>query len=429
MKKMKYQRLTRNAISKKLNVERRSPKAVFKFFSCCFVLLTCMAHTMAQTDKDKYLLLKNFPFLYMIEVPLTKSSANPSGFTESYYRILRDVENVKDCKTASCYSTALQFTDAEIAAIGNDLVHLVMTKGPVKDRVSKLKQGGLYPLFMVEPDTTYARKAWQTEARGIAYILNTYIGGQKPLYPKIDSISFNKDDPAFRNTVAFTVQKVLKNKSGAFFSMSMLFAIEALKLNDRDEAARYEPLMAGENAAAFNSVKKIKWKSYPYSAILVPGLGPEQPDVKLDPNGAKRCDSAAVRYREGKAPFIVVSGGHVHPNKTPYCEAIEMKKYMVEVLKIPASAIIIEPHARHTTTNLRNTNRLIFRFKIPFDKPVLIVTDAAQNTYINGSMKDKVIKELGYTPFSTIKKLSATETEYLPSDNSRQVNTFDPLDP
>jgi hypothetical protein len=336
---------------------------------------------------------------------------------------------MNDCKTAGCYSTALQFTDAEIAAIGDDLVHLVMTKGPVKDRVSKLKQGGLYPLFMKEPDTTYARKAWQTEARGIAYILNTYIAGQKPLYPKIDSISYDKNDPAFRDKVAATVQKVMKNKSGAFFSMSVLFAIEALKLNDRDEAARYEPLTAGENAAAFSSVKKIKWKSYPYSAILVPGLGPEQPDVKLDPNGAKRCDSAAFRYREGKAPFIVVSGGHVHPNKTPYCEAIEMKKYLVEVLKIPASAIIIEPHARHTTTNLRNTNRLIFRFKIPFDKPVLIVTDAAQNGYINGSMKDKVLKELGYTPFSTIKKLSATETEYLPSDNSRQVNTFDPLDP
>jgi hypothetical protein len=211
--------------------------------------------------------------------------------------------------------------------------------------------------------------------------------------------------------------------------VSVLFAVEALKLNERDEAARYEPLTALENAAAYKTVKKIKWRQYPYSVILVPGLGPEQPGVKLDPNGAKRCDSAAVRYREGKAPFLVVSGGHVHPNKTPYCEAIEMKKYMVEVLHIPAAAIIIEPHARHTTTNLRNTNRLIFRFKMPFKKPVLIVTDAAQNTYINGSMKDKVVKELGYTPFSTIKKLSATETEYLPTDDSRQVNSLDPLDP
>jgi hypothetical protein len=47
----------------------------------------------------------------------------------------------------------------------------------------------------------------------------------------------------------------------------------------------------------------------------------------------------------------------------------------------------------------------------------------------NGSMKDKVVKELGYTSFSSIKKLSATETEYLPSDNSRQANALDPLDP
>lgn len=402
---------------------------VLKFFSCCFVLLICTANATAQSDKDKNLLLKNFPFLYMLEVPLQNSPVNPSSFSESYYRILRDAENMKNCNVASCYSNVLQFTDAEIAAIGDDLVHLVMTRGPVKDRVSKLKHGGLYPLFMKESDTAYTRKAWQTEARGIAYILNTYIGGQKPLYPKIDSISFDKNDPGFRDKVTASVQKVLKNKSGAFFSISILFAVEALKLNERDEAVRYEPLMAGENAAAFNSVGKVQWKKYPYSVILVPGLGPEQPGVKLDPNGAKRCDSAAVRFREGKAPFLVVSGGHVHPNKTPYCEAIEMKKYMVEVLHIPATAIIIEPHARHTTTNLRNTNRLIFRFKLPFKKPVLIVTDAAQNTYINGSMKDKVVKELGYTPFNTIKKLSTTETEYLPTDDSRQVNSLDPLDP
>lgn len=409
MKKMKYQ--------------------VLKFFSCCVVLLTFTANASAQTEKDKYLQLKNFPFLYMIEVPLQRSTVQPNSFVESYYRILRDVENMKDCKTASCYSTALQFTDAEIAAIGNDLVHLVTAPGTVKERVTKLKKSGLYPLFMKEPDTAFVRKAWETDARGIAYVLNTYIAGKKPLYPKIDSISFDKADAGFRDKVAATVQKVMKNKSGAFFSMSLLFAVEALKLNDRDEAARYLPLTAGENAAAFNRVQKIKWKNYPYSAILVPGLGPEQPDVKLDPNGAKRCDSAAVRYREGKAPFVVVSGGHVHPNKTPYCEAIEMKKYMVEVLHLPASAIIIEPHARHTTTNLRNANRLLFLFKMPFNKPVLIVTDAAQNTYINGSMKDKVVKELGYRPFSSMTKLSATETEYLPSDNSRQANSLDPLDP
>ncbi len=205
--------------------------------------------------------------------------------------------------------------------------------------------------------------------------------------------------------------------------------MDALQLNGRDEAIRYEPLTAKENAAAYKRAAGINWQSYPYSMILVPGLGPEQPGLRLDPNGAKRCDSAALRYRAGLAPFLVVSGGHVHPNKTPYCEAIEMKKYMVEVLKIPAAAIIIEPYARHTTTNLRNANRLVYLFKMPSDKPVMIVSDASQTKYINGNMKGKVQKELGYLPFQSIRQLSSTETEYIPSVNSLQINPIDPLDP
>jgi hypothetical protein len=403
---------------------------VFKFFSCCVVLLISMANAMAQTDKDKLLQLKNFPFLYMLEVPLQKVNKPPHSFILNRLKLEKDAaENIKNCKSASCFASMLQFNDAEIALQGNELVRLVLTDKAFRKSVNVLKKSGLYPLFMQDADTAYVRKAWQVEARGIDHILNTYIGGQKPLYPKIDSISFDKEDPAFHEKVTAIVKKALNKRTDAFYSIPMLLAVEALKLNERDEAVRYEPLTEQENAAAYKSVKKINWNKYSYSAILIPGLGPEQPGVKLDPNGAKRCDSAAVRYREGKAPFLVVSGGHVHPNKTPWCEAIEMKKYMVEVLHIPASAIIIEPHARHTTTNLRNTNRLIFRFKMPFKKPVLIVTDAAQNTYINGGMKNKVVKELGYTPFSSIKKLSATETEYLPTDDSRQVNPLDPLDP
>jgi hypothetical protein len=59
----------------------------------------------------------------------------------------------------------------------------------------------------------------------------------------------------------------------------------------------------------------------------------------------------------------------------------------------------------------------------------MIVTDTFQTNYINGNMRDKVVKELGYTPFSSMKKISATETEYIPSESSRQVNSMDPLDP
>ena len=106
-----------------------------------------------------------------------------------------------------------------------------------------------------------------------------------------------------------------------------------------------------------------------------------------------------------------------------------MKAYMVKVLHIPSNAIIIEPHARHTTTNLRNANRVIYRFNIPANKPVLIVTDASQSRYINNSMGDKVVKELGYKPYTSITKLSAFETAYIPSENSMQINSPDPLDP
>lgn len=403
---------------------------VVRILCCGLLLVTSTVKALALTDAEKTLLAKNFTFLYMLEASLQKLHPEPSFFTTLRSRFEMSARYIaKNCATAACYGTTFQFSDPEIISIGNDLVHVVLTNDQIRKEVRILKARGPFPLFRSYADTIFVRKAWEADARGINHILSTYIEGRAPLYAKIDSISFDKNDPAFRDKVTGCVNDVLKNKSAAFFSIPLLLAVKALQLNGRDEAARYEPLIKKENAEPFRQVKKIKWKSFPYSAILVPGLGPEQPGVALDPGGARRCDSAAVRYRAGLAPFIVVSGGHVHPNKTPYCEAVEMKKYMVDVLHIPAAAIIIEPHARHTTTNLRNTNRIIYHFKLPAGKPVLIVTDAAQNSYINGVMKDRGMKELGYTPFSSIKKKSATETEYIPSENSRQINSMDPLDP
>lgn len=405
---------------------------VVKFF-CCFLLLISTVDALATHEKDGVLFRKNFPLLYLLEFPMVRLNKGSQSLEAIRRRFERDAHDViKSCKTTDCHSSTLQFTDAEITSIGDELAHLVLTDVTLRKIIRNIKLDGVYPLYTREADTIYIRKAWQTEARGINYILGTYIDGRAPLYPKIDSISFRKDDPIFRDSISASVSRLLdkrSNKNTTFFTIPLKLALEALRLNGRDEAVRYEPIFQNHNDAAYHYVRKVKWDSYPYSVILVPGLGPEKPEVKLDPNGAKRCDSAAVRYRAGKAPFIVVSGGHVHPYKTPYCEALEMKKYMIEVLHIPAAAIIIEPHARHTTTNLRNTNRLIYSFKIPAGKPVMIVTDTFQNNYINGNMRDKVVKELGYTPFSSMKKISATETEYLPSENSNQVNSMDPLDP
>ena len=141
-----------------------------------------------------------------------------------------------------------------------------------------------------------------------------------------------------------------------------------------------------------------------------------------------RCKSAARQYFAGKAPFVVVSGGSVHPYKTKYNEAIEMKKYMISTLHLPESAVIIEPHARHTTTNIRNDVRLVFRYGMPISKPGLIVTDKSQNDGIT-NMDKRCLKELGYVPYKLGKRLSETALEFYPVITSLQIDADEPMDP
>ena len=52
---------------------------------------------------------------------------------------------------------------------------------------------------------------------------------------------------------------------------------------------------------------------------------------------------------KAKPHFLCVSGGFVHPIRTRFSEAIEMKHDLMTRFGIPANAIIVDPHARHTT--------------------------------------------------------------------------------
>jgi hypothetical protein len=203
-----------------------------------------------------------------------------------------------------------------------------------------------------------------------------------------------------------------------------------LKINSRDEAKRFEPLEKGENARAFARLAKVRWNKYPYSAIVVPGAGPEQAGVALDPAGLARITLAAKRYREGLAPFILVSGGYVHPSQTPFCEAIDMKRALIRDLGIPADSILIDPHARHTTTNLRNASRLLYRYGFPLDRPALITTDEAQTRDIRSpEFVHRQEEELGYLPFRKLKPISPNDTAFYVEINSLQADSSDPLDP
>ena len=122
----------------------------------------------------------------------------------------------------------------------------------------------------------------------------------------------------------------------------------------------------------------------------------------------------------------------MHPAGTKYCEAIEMKRYLMEQYGLPEEAIIVDPFARHTTTNIRNANRIIFHNGIPADKPVLVISSPSHITSITEaghSFDIRNLRELGYLPYSDMEKISVSEARYVPSMLSLQSNPVDPLDP
>lgn len=216
----------------------------------------------------------------------------------------------------------------------------------------------------------------------------------------------------------------------AFYAPSLALARRLLDANRRDEAGRFEPMHEGENAAAVRRVASVRWADFPYTAIVVPGAGPDRDDVALDPWAKMRLELAVMRYRRGQAPFILVSGGYVHPNQTPFNEALEMKRALVRDFGVPAEAVIIDPHARHTTTNLRNAARLALRYGLPASSPMLITSDAGQSAYISSKeFHDRCLGEMGHLPGTLGRRLSAFDQEFTPSVRALHADPTDPLDP
>lgn len=385
-----------------------------------------------SATKDSILSAKIFPLLSAVK---NKVRLNQAPTTAK--RILDSVQSVQsnrvqkalqNCKTASCYADSTKWTEKEINRIGDALIGFYQHDNQFKETIAQLKKDGSYALFESLPDTALLRNAWNQSAKGINRIFDIYIKGERPRYYKIDSISYKRGDTGYKQLVNKALADYANNSTN-FFDLSLNTAIKTLRLNGRDEAARFVPLNDGMNAEPFSKIKTTNWDKYKYSAILIPGLGPEEEGVKLDSGAIVRCKSGVERFRKGLAPFIIVSGGNVHPFQTPYNEAVEMKKYLVEQLNIPEDVVFIEPDARHTTTNLRNASRMIYHFGIPSDKPVLIVTDKSQSSYINSGMAKSSMRDLGYLPYKNLKKISETETEFHPNWNSMQVDPFDPLDP
>ncbi|MFT3822751.1 MAG: YdcF family protein [Chitinophagaceae bacterium] len=332
-----------------------------------------------------------------------------------------------------CYTDNIKFTAEEITAIGRRLADLYATDNPLGKLVTEhLAPSGTYILYSDLSPLDMLIKAWEQDAQAVNYAIALYAEGVKPRYPKIDSISFNVLTPQYMATVRKTSKDVLQQvkNSSLFFQPTMQFALQFLDINGFRNAADLEPLETSVNKSIVARIKTINWDDYNYTVILVPGAGPESAKIKLSEEGKLRCKLAADHFKAKRAPFVVVSGGRVHPYKTKYYEAVEMKKYMVDSLGIPENAVIIEPHARHTTTNMRNCARLIYRYGMPLQKSCLVTTSAGQSFYILEIGLDKRSEqELGYVPFKKGMRLNKNDVVFYPQIASLQIGSVDPLDP
>jgi hypothetical protein len=331
-------------------------------------------------------------------------------------------------KDAECFASAMRWSDAEMQEGA-----AALRRASGTDELARgLRRSGAYLQYASKPDDELLAAAWLDAARGINNIIDVYGVAKPPRYKDIDAVSYDVKSEGYLRLL-HTVAAALDEESASlklFFQPSLRFALQLLAINHRDEAGRHEPMEAKDNAAAVRRIGTIAWKTFPYSAIVVPGAGSDRTTWSLSAASRLRAEIAARRYKEGKAPLIIVSGGYVHPNQTPYAEAIEMKKTLVADFGVPAAAVIVEPHARHTTTNLRNVARLMYRYGIPFGAKALITTDSFQSTYIEGeAFAKRCGEELGYQPVTVLHRVSAFDLEFTPRLDSLRIDPMDPLDP
>jgi hypothetical protein len=322
-----------------------------------------------------------------------------------------------------------KFSDSDIKNVG-EWFREASTEQGLSRLSNHLRSSGNYQMWTDKDDDEFLALAWEQAAQGINYIIDAYALGKHGRYPKIDSVSFNVNSSTYQRLLDNICSLIADKESHLFFEPSLTFALHLLHSNNRDEAARFEPLHHIENKQAVDHLSTIDWSAYQYSIILVPGHGPEKEEIGLSPHAKIRCALAVNRYQKGLAPLIVLSGGYVHPFQTKYCEAYEMKKELTEKHGIPERSIFIEPHARHTTTNFRNAARLIYGHSIPSKKPALVTTTKDQSYYItNMGLEKRCMKELGYVPYKLGERINRNDVVFKPVITSMHRDPIDPLDP
>jgi hypothetical protein len=363
---------------------------------------------------------KVFPLTVFLGASLPLSQVFESDPTLSAVAADRDARLRSASATCGadvpCLRGALAWGEPDASSTATTLVARLEQTGLLAGLAADLRAGGRFSRWATSTDAELVDAAFRALTAALDGVLETEADalGGAALASVVDSVAASHAAPF------------------PFFEALMAVDLAALAEDDRDEAARYEPLDEGENAAALAHVPAIDWAAFPFTLILVPGQGPTALDTPLAEQGKLRADLAAQRYAAGVAPLVALSGGHVHPDRTPYAEALEMKRYLREVHGIPEEALLVDPHARHTTTNLRNVTRLLLRAGVPADRPLLVTSDLGQMLYIgywHGTFGPRCEEELGYLPWRSLVPLSTNDACMRPTAVSLHADGRDPLDP
>jgi hypothetical protein len=269
------------------------------------------------------------------------------------------------------------------------------------------------------------------ELQGVNVILDTYGLGQVPAYPAIDGAGTIA--PAERRAwlqAALWMSQVPRAGSIQRMDPALDFALALLDGSTRTDAIGFLPIDGGMNEAAFTRARTTDWGRFRYSALIVTGIGPELEDMPLSPGGKYHLRLAAQQFARGEAPFIIVSGGRAHPFATPFVEALEMRRALIERYGIPSDSIVIDPHARHTTTNMRNAARLLTAMGAPLGQDTLVICNPVQSAAIeSAAFVERNMRELGYSPGTAGTRINPTALEWRPAATSARIDPRDPLDP
>lgn len=348
-----------------------------------------------------------YPFVVLAD---DGSAADLAGITDARRTAL---DAASGCGgDAACVRVGLAWTEGDAAAAAGAAADAIETAGTTATVLAHLRGAGVCVLFDDGDDAVFLRTCLADTLLAATTALDAHVLGEldaAALDAVVDAVAAEADLP--------------------FWGATTEVVVRGLLAAEREEPIRYEPL-DDENAAALTFLATVDFDTFPFAAIVVPGQGPDDSETILHPSGRARADSGYDRWAAGLAPVVLVSGGHVHPDRTPYSEAIEMRRYLLETRGMPASAVLVDPYARHTTTNLRNATRILARAGVPLDRPLLVTTDALQAAYIQSDTFDlRNDDELGYRPYAALTMLSALDGCFFAVRSSMHVDARDPLDP